>query len=64
MSSYHQESQKVSCPYCGEMIEILVDPSESQQDYIEDCFVCCRPIEFQIQIANEEISVQAFAENE
>ena len=37
-------SSEVSCPYCGESVEITLDPgSGSQQEYIEDCYVCCRP---------------------
>ncbi len=32
------------CPYCGEPITLVVDLSVPEQDYIEDCFVCCRPI--------------------
>lgn len=35
----------VQCPYCGETIELLVDDSIDRQHYIEDCPVCCRPIE-------------------
>ena len=38
------ESQNVSCPYCGESIELLIDDSIPEQEYIEDCQVCCRPI--------------------
>ena len=38
------ESQNVSCPYCGETIELLIDDSVPEQEYIEDCSVCCRPI--------------------
>lgn len=35
----------VSCPYCGESNEIALDPgSGSDQEYVEDCGVCCRPI--------------------
>lgn len=35
---------EVHCPYCGEPVEITLDPgSGAQQDYIEDCSVCCRP---------------------
>jgi len=34
----------VGCPYCGETITLVVDLSIAEQDYIEDCFVCCRPI--------------------
>jgi len=43
-------AQKVQCPYCGESIEVLIDCSESQQDYIEDCQVCCCPIDFHVTI--------------
>ncbi|WP_353266190.1 CPXCG motif-containing cysteine-rich protein [Gemmatimonas sp.] len=32
------------CPYCGESVEIALDPgSGANQQYIEDCQVCCRP---------------------
>ena len=34
----------VSCPFCGELITILIDCSVSSQHYIEDCQVCCQPI--------------------
>jgi hypothetical protein len=35
----------VSCPYCGESTEVALDPgSGNEQEYIEDCQVCCRPI--------------------
>lgn len=35
----------VECPYCGETINILLDLSVDEQRYIEDCQVCCRPVE-------------------
>ena len=34
----------VDCPYCGESITLVIDLSITEQVYIEDCFVCCRPI--------------------
>jgi hypothetical protein len=35
-----------ACPYCGEAIELDVDEGGSRmQRYVEDCSVCCRPIE-------------------
>jgi hypothetical protein len=35
---------EISCPYCGEMNAIALDPgSGSEQVYFEDCQVCCRP---------------------
>lgn len=34
----------VRCPYCGEEIEIGLDPDGgTSQEYVEDCQVCCRP---------------------
>ena len=41
--------KKITCPYCGEQIEILLDPADLNQQYIEDCQVCCRPIEFHLR---------------
>jgi hypothetical protein len=34
----------IGCPYCGEMIDILVDGSEGEHECYEDCSVCCSPI--------------------
>ena len=36
--------QRVTCPYCGEPLTLLLDDSDLGQDYIEDCQVCCRPM--------------------
>lgn len=40
--------QTVQCPYCWETIEILIDPQDVGQQYVEDCQVCCQPINFHI----------------
>lgn len=34
----------IECPYCGEVINLVLDTSAGPQRYIEDCQVCCRPI--------------------
>lgn len=33
-----------TCPYCWQEISMLLDASVTDQVYIEDCEVCCRPI--------------------
>jgi hypothetical protein len=38
------EPARAQCPFCGEAIELLIDPSVGEQRYIEDCEVCCRPM--------------------
>jgi hypothetical protein len=56
----------VACPYCGERFETSVDASGGSMDYIEDCAVCCRPIEFRIAVdaAGELIDVRTRDEND
>lgn len=39
----------IHCPYCGESFQTTLDPSGGSQEYIEDCYVCCRPIVFQLE---------------
>ena len=39
-----QEEAEITCPFCWERLSILLDLSLPEQDYIEDCQVCCRPI--------------------
>lgn len=53
------EIAEVQCPYCGELIEIEVEPSSDEQDYIQDCSVCCRPIQFHVMPDEEGPSVTA-----
>ena len=40
----------IDCPYCGESIDLLIDDSCDRQSYVEDCSVCCRPIEVEVLI--------------
>ncbi len=47
------EAIQISCPYCGARFDTAVDGSAGDQEYIEDCFVCCRPIVFQVHIGYE-----------
>ncbi len=57
--------KSVSCPYCGEAITVLVDDSLSEQNYVEDCQVCCKPIVLDVAVDGDgDIAVQARGENE
>ena len=40
----------VSCPYCGEPFDALVDVSGGSASYIEDCQICCQPIEMSLTV--------------
>lgn len=57
--------ETVSCPYCGEAIEVLLDPQEAGQQYTEDCQVCCKPILFNVGVDSMgNLSVSVRDENE
>jgi len=47
------ETITIQCPYCGESYETVVDPSAGSQRYIEDCAVCCRPIEVTLHVGDD-----------
>ena len=58
------ESEMYHCPYCGEPAEALLDLSGGDQSYIEDCPVCCRPIEFELRTDGVEWTLDIRAEND
>ena len=44
-----EEFVAVRCPYCGERLQTRVDLTADEPSFIEDCEVCCRPIEFHLE---------------
>jgi hypothetical protein len=41
---FADQDATVTCPHCGEQVVITLDPGGGvEQEYIEDCEVCCRP---------------------
>ena len=58
------DAKRIQCPYCGETIEIVIDGSLEQQNYIEDCSVCCRPIELSVTVTGDDLSVGAKRDDE
>ena len=43
------------CPYCWEEISMLMDTSVTKQTFVEDCEVCCNPIEVTLQFRSNEL---------
>lgn len=58
------EEQWISCPYCGEMLTVLIDPTEIGDSYTEDCQVCCAPIIFELRGDATQIEVIVRSEDE
>lgn len=57
--------ESIQCPYCGEPIELFIDDSVDHQQYVEDCQVCCRPINVTVKAGEDgEVTVVARAEND
>ena len=57
--------KSIGCPYCGETIDVLLDAADLDQQYIEDCQVCCKPIIFKtIEDADAELGVNVYSEDD
>ncbi|HUH37478.1 MAG TPA: CPXCG motif-containing cysteine-rich protein [Spongiibacteraceae bacterium] len=51
-----------SCPCCGEPLELVIDCSQPEQRYVEDCAVCCQPMVVEVQVEDGEVRVSLEAE--
>ena len=47
------EAITVHCPYCGESFETTADVSAGPSIYVEDCQICCQPIEMELRVDEE-----------
>ena len=57
--------ERVSCPYCGESLQVLIEVEGAEQQYIEDCQVCCRPITFAVSTGMDgNLQVSVYDEND
>jgi transcription elongation factor Elf1 len=43
------------CPHCGERISMVLDTSVKGQTYVEDCEVCCQPVEVRYTVKNDAV---------
>ncbi len=50
------EEKFITCPYCLEKISVLLDTGiEGKTNIIDDCEVCCRPIDIIYEVEDLEI---------
>jgi hypothetical protein len=52
---YTMEFVSILCPYCWERFETQVDLSAGSFSYVEDCQVCCQPIELSCEVEEGEL---------
>ena len=51
-----ETTAEVACPCCGETITLLLDLSVEEQSYIEDCSVCCQPMNVSYRVDDGELA--------
>lgn len=47
--------RRIACPYCAESMEVVLDLSAGGQSYIEDCQVCCQPMQIAFDVDGNEL---------
>ncbi len=51
-----EEDYPLECPYCGEKLNVRLDVSGGRkQKFVQDCEVCCRPIEIEVHFKGGEV---------
>ncbi len=47
--------RRIRCPYCDESMSIVIDLSAGAQSYVEDCSVCCQPMQVTFDVLDDEL---------
>ena len=50
-----EEEHHFTCPHCWQTISMMLDVSRGGQRYIEDCEVCCNPLEIAYDVQDGAI---------
>lgn len=50
-----EEEYFFTCPYCWQRISVMLDLSQPQQQYVEDCEVCCNPMDITYLVEEGEV---------
>ena len=58
------QEEKAICPYCWENIYFEIDTSVSQQEYVEDCQVCCNPILLRVNFFGNSVYIETAKEDD
>ena len=46
---------RISCPHCGQSMEVVLDLSGGSQSYVEDCQVCCQPMQICFDVDDDHL---------
>lgn len=51
---YGEAEHFFQCPFCFSKISMVFESLYGEQSYIEDCEVCCKPIEVRFKFDEEQ----------
>ena len=54
--SLTMEEHFFQCPYCWQTISMLLDSSVAEDRYVEDCEVCCHPIQIHYHFHDKSLT--------
>jgi transcription elongation factor Elf1 len=46
---------RIGCPYCAQAMEVVLDLSGGSQSYVEDCQICCQPMQISFDVDNDRL---------
>jgi transcription elongation factor Elf1 len=46
---------RINCPYCGQSMEVVLDLSGGSQSYVEDCQICCQPMQICFDVDDDQL---------
>ena len=47
--------REVTCPHCWEPHRLFIDTSEGSARYVEDCAVCCHPMDVTLTVHRDDV---------
>ena len=52
-----EQDYPFSCPHCGEELAVRLDRTGGRaQQFVQDCEVCCRPIQIEVRFEGEDVA--------
>ncbi|WP_028775120.1 CPXCG motif-containing cysteine-rich protein [Shewanella waksmanii] len=57
-------NKSISCPHCGHNQHIEIDTSGNDQEYYQDCKICCNPIHFRTQLDRVHQKLTVFVDSD
>ncbi|WP_434951665.1 CPXCG motif-containing cysteine-rich protein [Shewanella sp. HL-SH4] len=57
-------SRLISYPHCGQHQHVTIDSSCGDQEYYDDCRICCNPIHIKMHLDDSKRTIQLFIDSD